>query len=124
MERASSDVIQEMRDCAESWEPQACLIGNVTAAEILMVLAELRTANRLLKSANAEVDRLKAELAACKADNDAATRHLMRRSMQRDEALRERDEARAWVRRMMDWVPEDDLDDEIWELDWLEERPR
>lgn len=33
-------IAEELETCARSWEPQACLLGNVTAAQILALLAE------------------------------------------------------------------------------------
>ncbi len=37
----TDDRIKELRECAESWEPDVTLLGNVTAADIIGVCDEI-----------------------------------------------------------------------------------
>jgi hypothetical protein len=62
MARPLSEAHAELQLCAAAWEPEAKLLGNVTAPEIECLMNEMATQKRDLTQARAELERAKARI--------------------------------------------------------------
>lgn len=58
LDRRFREIAEEALECAMSWEEDACVLGNITADDLSLVLHDYLD---LLNSYPAEVRRLKAE---------------------------------------------------------------
>ena len=57
--RVGEDVLRHFIECAEAWDPYACLVGNVTAQACAGIGCDLLDAEKEVARLTAEVERLR-----------------------------------------------------------------